>query len=144
MPIKKELLLKTKNKVAAKPAQVPPRKHIEYSVRINHHLFQRITRHLLLLKHIKSTESKQKWIQEAIEEKLLSVKNSGKFAEEKSMHLKIDVEIWDALQKEVEKLRLTRRSVSKKILIEEAILEKLEKEEHKSKELLKNLLNMAP
>lgn len=121
---------------------VTPKKHIEYSVRIGHHLYDRISRHLILLKHLKSVESKQKWFQDAIEEKLASVKNSGKFAEEKSMHLKIDLEVWNELQHQVELLRKTRRSVSKKILIEEAIQEKLEREEHKSKELLKSMLNL--
>ncbi len=122
----------------------PKQKRIEYTVRIGNHLYKRITRHLILLKHLKSNESKQKWIQEAIEEKLSAEGIVEEFAGDRFMHLKLDERIWNKLHEKVESLKSTRTSVSKKILIEEAIFEKLDREEHKSKTLLKNLLNLSP
>lgn len=134
-----------KNSSEQEPRVISPPKHkrVEYTVRIGNHLFQRITRHMVLLKHLKDSESKQKWIQEAIEEKLSSDKNSGKDPGDKFLHIKLDVELWEALNEKVELLRASHISMSKKLFIEEAIFEKLDREEHKSKSLLKNMLNLS-
>lgn len=117
----------------------PKQKCVEYNVRIGNHLYQRITRHLLLLKQLKSSESKQKWVHEAIKEKLVS----DECSDERFLHLKLDLDLWNALEKKVESLKSSRRSVSKKVLIEEAIFEKLDREEHKSKALLKYMLTLS-
>jgi hypothetical protein len=122
----------------------PKRKRIEYTVRIGNHLYQRISRHLLLLKHLKNNESKQNWIQEAVKEKLAADELSKEEVGDRFLHLKLDVELWSELEKKVESLKATRTSVSKKVLIEEAIFEKLDREEQNSKKMLKKMLDSTP
>lgn len=142
----KELSLKieTKKKKVAVTTSIKElnQKRIEYTVRIGNHLYQRITRHLLLLKHLKSSESKQKWIQEAIQEKLAADEQTEVQDRDRYLHLSLNEKIWKDLEKRIDHLRTIRISVSKKVFIEEAIFEKLDKEESKSKELIKKMLNL--
>lgn len=133
-----------KKKIASKVHLEPIRKKkIEYTVRIGNHLYQRITRHLLLLKHLKSSESKQKWIQEAIQEKLVSDELAEVQERDRYLHLCLDEKTWKELEKKIDLLKNIRTSASKKVFIEEAIFEKLDREENKSKELIKKMLNLS-
>lgn len=136
--------MKNSSKKQSTTVSVPNQKRVEYNVRIGNHLYQRISRHLLLLKHLKNTESKQKWVEEAIKEKLASEENSEEDYKDRFLHLQLEIKIWKAIQKKIDSLKSTRRSISKKVFIEEAIFQKLDREEQKSKELLKKLLNLSP
>jgi hypothetical protein len=117
-------------------------KRIEYTVTIGNHLFERIAKHMRLMKYLKNDDSnKQEWVREAIKEKLKAIENQQ--LGDKFLHLKLDVELWQELEEKVESLKAVRRTVSKKTLIEEAIFDKLDREEQSSRELLKNMLKAS-
>jgi hypothetical protein len=109
--------------------------------RIGNHLYQRIAKHISLLKCLQNNDSKQKWIQEAVREKLKADEISNIEVGDRFLHLKFDEDLWFEIQEKVESLKAIHTSMSKKQFIEEAIFEKLDREERKSKELLKNMLS---
>lgn len=111
----------------------------EYTLRVGKHFHKRIDHHMRLLKYLKNS-NKQQWIQEAVREKLEADENSSEETADKFLHLKFDMDLWKQLEERVEALRMTHTTMSKKKIIEEAILEKLDREESKSKELLKKML----
>lgn len=124
------------------PSKTEP-KRVEYNVQIGNHLYERVEKHMFRLKHLKSFESKADWVQEAIQESLALNESSEEYTGDRYMHLKLDQGVWVELDKKVESLRSSRRSVSKKAFIEEAIFKKLDREENESKKMLKKLLDLS-
>lgn len=132
--------MKEKSSEIESPQPCTKKKSVEYTVIIGNHLYHRIDKHVRLLKNLKINSSKQKWVLEAIEEKLkIDVALEANLGD-RLLHVKCDIELWNEIQKKIELLKAFRRSISKKQWIEEAIYDKLEREEQKSKELLKNML----
>lgn len=119
------------------------KKPVEYTVRIGNHLYQRINKHMRLLKNIRRDNSKQKWIQEAIREKLKEDEISNENLGDRFLHLKFDMDLWQEIQKKIEILKAFYTSISKKQWIEEAIYEKLDREEQNSKDLIKDMIKKA-
>ena len=119
------------------------KKAVEYTIRIGNHLYQKIDKHIRLLKHLKNDSSKQKWVQEAIREKLKIDEISHEQLGDRFLHLKFDVDLWLEIQKRIDMLKAFHTSISKKQWIEEAVYEKLDRDEKNSQELLKDMLKNA-
>lgn len=136
--------MKTSLKQESQTKKSTNKKRVEYNILIGNHLHKRISKHMLVLKHLdKNSRSKQDWVQEAIHEKLTSEIDSDEHPGGKFLHLKIDSEIFKTLQEKVDSLKASYTSMSKKVFIEEAIFEKLEREENKKQGLLKKMLNLS-
>jgi hypothetical protein len=115
---------------------------INYSFRIYEDLYNRFNKHIHLLKRLdNSSISKQSWITEAIKEKLEQEKQSSpeSLARDKHISFRVEKQLSKSIEKSVETIRMFRRSFSKKQWFVEAIYEKLEREEIKAKELLKQM-----
>jgi len=115
-----------------------PPKETVYSVKIDDFLHKRLEKHLRILKHLdEGGKTKQQWIKEALKEKLEQSNESELLAPKES---RIAVRLNEAMNRKVEKKvelrKKLRDSYSKKQLIVEAINEKLEKEEVKTKQFL--------
>lgn len=117
------------------------------SIRIGERLYKRINKHVQLLKHLKKTQNKQDWIEQAILEKLAKEEEgdiSESVSPEKHLSFKIQSQIDAKIENRVEFIKKIRGSFSKKQWILEAVYEKLDLEEKETeknaKELLKNML----
>ncbi len=135
--------MKKSKKAEEKDPSPMTKKPVEYTVRIGNHLYQRINKHMRLLKNLKNETSKQKWIKEAISEKLKVDETSDENLGDRFLHLKFEIELWHEVQKKIEILKTFYTSISKKQWIEEAIYEKLDREEQDSKDLLKDMIKKA-
>lgn len=116
---------------------------INYSFRIIEDLYLRFNKHIHLLKRLENTSiSKQRWITEAIKEKLEkeSTSNFEDLPKDRHISFRVAKNLSNMVENSVIKTRKFRRSFSKKQWFVEAIYEKLDKEEQQSKELLKNML----
>lgn len=118
-----------------------PLQPVNYSFRVNEDLYNRFNKHLHLLKRLENSSiSKQKWITEAINEKLASEKsNPDSIAKDRHISFRVEKQLSKNIEKSIEKTRKFRRSFSKKQWFVEAIYKKLETEEHKAKDLLKQM-----
>lgn len=131
--LKTEIPLQKTSKIKSKE------KKVEYSCRIGNHLHQQLSKHIQKVQTRKASETKQGWIEEAIREKLSMGESSDNLVNNNHLHLKVDVELWSALGSKIQELKTGRISISKKEWIEEAILEKMDREEKKPQELLKSM-----
>lgn len=118
-----------------------------YSIRIGERLYKRITKHIQLLKHLKITQNKQRWVERAILEKIERDEKQEIIeciSPEKHLSFKISSHIDAKVEKRVEVIKKLRGSFSKKQWILEAIYEKLEMEEketeQKTKEMFQKML----
>lgn len=108
-----------------------------FSFPIPESLFNRLNKHILMLKHLKGCQiSKQQWINEAVNEKLENKKPSKQ--KENTVYITFHISKI-VCQKIQEKMKVNTSSQKKWIL--EAMLEKLARDEDKSQELLNELLS---
>lgn len=112
-----------------------------YSVTIGDHLHYRIEKHIRLLKLLEDEgHTKQKWILNAVKEKLKK-ECDPLSSKDRHLQIKIDPDTHQQIEEQVNLIKKGRRSYSKKQLIVEAIFEQLDREEEKARELLEKLKN---
>lgn len=100
------------------------------SFTISPHIYERLDRHILILKKlIDRSTTKQRWITNAIKEKILKEANNQQLPKATTLNIKIAKELEDELQRKVEFIRKFRASYSKKQWLVDAILEKLDRDE---------------
>lgn len=111
------------------------------SLRVEENIFERVDIHVRSLKHLnKQKINKKEWIAKAISEKLANETEIGiNIPRAKQLNLKIDLALSEDLDKRVQFIKKFRESFTKKQWIVEAILEKLEREEAKTKESFKEM-----
>lgn len=103
----------------------------QYTVTISPILYDKFNRHLLFLKKLCQVgQTKQKWLMEAIHEKLQREKNSTEGLPERRINIKIDVLTLKKVSERIDFIRKFRTSYSKKQWIADAIEEKLEIEKN--------------
>lgn len=117
-----------------------------YSLRIGENLYNRVNKHLQLLKHFDNhSNSKQRWLVEAIKEKLEAEQHQGLEGIPKERHIgiRIDQNLSEKIESRVNLIRKFRVSFSKKQWFVEAICDKLERDEKKVKKLLEDRLGTS-
>jgi hypothetical protein len=112
-----------------------------YTVKIDDYLHKRLDKHLRIIKHIEQKGlSKQKWVMDAIHEKLEKDKQpEADLPKDHYLVLKFNEPVSEQIESKVNYQRQFRDSYSKKQWLVAAIYEKLEREEQKAKELLEEL-----
>lgn len=114
-----------------------PSKYIGYTVTISPYLHNRLEQLILIAKISNpGRQTKQKWVLDAIKEKLAREEKSKEIIPERKLNLKIDDSTFKKLKRRVELIKQFRTSYSKKQWIVDAILEKLEKDDHKIEQIL--------
>jgi hypothetical protein len=127
--------LKNKKELAQKLLALSKQHRLATS--ITGYLNKSLDKHIQRLKYIESpTCTKKKWVEQAIEEKLSSKLDLDEAFQEKQIILHLSPENLESLKNRVRTLKKIHRSYSYKKLIEEAIYEKLEREEQKTRALL--------
>lgn len=119
------------------PAQIK-----NYSLRIGENLYQRINKHIHLLKHLDNhSHSKKRWIVEAIKEKIEIEQDMAPedIPKERFIGFTVDEYLSEKIEKRIDLVRRFRVSFSKKLWFVEAIYEKLDRDERKARKLLDNL-----
>lgn len=119
-------------------SDIPGVKELHYSVNIGDHLHSKMDTHIRLMKKLADRScTKQRWILDAIKEKLDNENHNGmeSISKEKYFHVKVLPQINEKIERKVELIKNFRKSYSKKQLFIEAISEKLEREEQLAKEL---------
>lgn len=112
---------------------------INYSFKIGDHLHNKIENHIRIIKKLADRScTRQRWITEAIKEKLdRETQNEiSSIPKDKYFQIKVPPHINEKIEKKIDEMKSFRRSYSKKQLLVEAISEKLEREEKKAKDLL--------
>jgi len=118
-----------------------------FTVRVRNSFFQQLTTHLRLLKRINLRCTKQAWIEDAIKEKFLSIKNLNLLEDigDKFINIKLDVKLAEEIERKIEELRKIGINLNKKQLFLEAIRERLSVEEQevnqKAQELLQQMIS---
>lgn len=122
--------------------QKRPIETVNYAFKMCEDIFSRLDNHIQILKRLDNTStSKQRWMTEAIKEKLENEKKltSDQLPKDKHVSVRVEKNLAIQIEKNVEKYRVFRRSFSKKQWLIDAICEKLLSEESKAKVLLKKL-----
>lgn len=125
---------------------LPPIKQISHSMNLEESVFNRIERHVSVLKHLDDHSlSKQRWILKAVKKKFEKEESMTpeNIPKSKNIHYKLDESLAKKLEQHVEFIRKFRHSFSKKQWVLEAIFEMLEKEEEKVKNLLKEAHDLS-
>ncbi len=110
-----------------------------YSLRLGRHLFEKLNKHVTLLKLIEGKrKTKQEWIAEAIREKLEREPDPEHCASytPKVITIRLDEDTDRSLESKVDMLKRMHGNFSKRQLLVEAIQEKLENEEGPSRDAL--------
>lgn len=116
-----------------------------FSFRIGEYLHKQLNKHILLLKKLDNqNHSKQRWLEEAVKEKLEFEERFGDKLVQKDnfLSLKISEPLYDRIEKRIEFAKRFRVSYSLKKWLLEAVSEKLEREDEKAKELLLKLKDL--
>lgn len=118
-----------------------------YSIRVGERFYKRLSKHIQLLKKLKSIKNKQRWIEETL---LMRLKKEEELdleeciPSEKYLSFKINSQIDAKIEQRVEIIKRVRGSFSKKQWVVEAICDRLDIEEkitkEKAQELFKNML----
>jgi hypothetical protein len=117
---------------------------VKYTFTLGNHLFKKIENNIHKLNYLDyDKKSKQQWITDAIREKFAheEKKRAQTMPEEHNVTLRIHKVLNEKLEKRIESIKKKRRkntrerSYSKKQWIEEAILDKLDRESEKIKQL---------
>lgn len=121
-----------------------------YSLRIGERLYKRLSKHIQLLKHLRSIKNQQEWLEKAILTKIKKEEEQDTtkyFSPEKYLSFKISSQLDVQVEKRVEIMKKIRGNFSKKQWVLEAIYERLEAEEAeteaRTKELFNNILREA-
>lgn len=116
-------------------SDVDPSKLKNYPLKISEPLFNRVDKHIQLLKHLDNrSQNKQRWIIEAIKENLAKDEEAGFpiMPKARNISLKFDETLSKQLERKVGLVKKTKGSYSLKTLILDAIEEKLQKEKRLS------------
>jgi len=115
---------------------------ISFTFIVGENLHNRINKHVNKLKSTEGPgQSKQKWVIDAIKEKLNAENLSEDLPREKSLGLKISLNLHNQILKRVEMMRKVRSSFSKKQWIVEAIADKLDRDERLVQRNLNTLIS---
>ena len=111
------------------------------SLSLQESLWKKFEKHIFFLRYIGEEKTKHDWITEAIEEKL-SKKEYADLKDlleeaEKRLTISLDDELNERLEDQIELSRKVQGSYSKKQLIIEAIIDKLERKREELKDIIK-------
>lgn len=113
-----------------------------YTIKVADPVFDRVDRHIGLLKFVKGGDaSKQKWLQEAIREKLTTDPDFTK-PEPKTrrhLHTRLEYALSEQLESRIQLLRERLGHANKNQWLVDAIHEKLEREQSLAQEALESL-----
>jgi Arc/MetJ-type ribon-helix-helix transcriptional regulator len=114
------------------------------NLRIGEKFFERINKHVYLLKRLESrSHSKQRWIEEAIKEKLdTEEKCECYIPKDKFISLKIPDYLYRRIENRIEHAKKFNISYSATKWLVEAILDKLDREDEKAKQLMKQVKDL--
>lgn len=119
---------------------------IAYGIKVKASLTERISNHVRALKYLEGKGySKQRWIQEAIKEKLQACKkiNFENVKSDQTLNFSISRYTHDEINKVIKILKELKISASKTEFFIEAIIEKLERDEENIKKLFQDMLKKA-
>ncbi|CUI18213.1 conserved hypothetical protein (plasmid) [Candidatus Protochlamydia naegleriophila] len=118
---------------------------ISYCVRLNRTIYYKINDHITIIKRLSNRFlSKNKWIEDAIKEKLEREKIlPPEQIREKTVTFSIDRSLNNDIEQRVNFLKSIHNSFSKRKWFEEAFFEKLERDRHKSQELIEKMASLA-
>lgn len=103
---------------------------IPYTITISPHIYERLEKHITILKKlVDRSASKQRWIIEAIKEKLLNDEDSTQPPKATTLNVKIEENLCREVVERIEFIKKFRVSYSKKQWIVDAVLEKLDRDE---------------
>lgn len=101
-----------------------------YSFTVSQHIHERLDRHVFLLKKlIQRGASKQKWVVDAIKEKLTNDETKTSIPKANTIYVKIDDNLKIQMEKRIEFMKNFCSSYSKKRWLVDAVVEKLERDE---------------
>lgn len=106
-------------------------KRISYSLRLSNDLHSKLDKHLEKMRYREySTISKQRWIIDAIKERLTEEEDLSpeELPNGKYVNIRIDERLYEKIDNQVEKMKVIRKSYSKKQWIVEALYSKLNRE----------------
>lgn len=114
-----------------------------YSLKIGEDLHNKINKQILLLKHLEDPSfSKQRWIREAIQDKLKRQEEESSLdgiCKERSLNFKLEHFLAKRIDSCINKIKKMRYSFSRKQWFIEAFYEKLDQDEQKAKKLLEKM-----
>ncbi|MGA8164358.1 MAG: hypothetical protein WB791_04945 [Waddliaceae bacterium] len=113
-----------------------------YTIRVNEHFFEKIDKQISILKYLEGqSQSKQRWIQEAVKEKIENEKEKDpqSIPMEKRLHFKLAKKDSEYISQRVSFVKKFRESFSQKQWLIEAIQEKLDREKIKTEKVLNDL-----
>lgn len=114
----------------------------DFSFNVGENLYKKLNNHIDLLKCLDDRSlSKQRWLTEAINEKLKDEDSNPNqtIPRAKTLHFLIKEDLLKKIESRVEIIKNFRTSFSKKLWMLEAIHSKLDREEAKAKQLLEKL-----
>jgi hypothetical protein len=115
-----------------------------YSITLGENLYQRLAKHIHLLKHLDNHSlSKQRWVTDSLIEKLEKDETleSDLLIKKRYLHFKVSSHLNEKIEKKIEVIRKFQPFFTKKQWFVEAIFEKLDREEQKVKTLLDKTKN---
>lgn len=122
---------------ALKNLTISPKKKIP--VAISSSLYDKLTKHLFLLKATNRRFSQSDWICDAIKENLEIEKIDGDLPKQRKITISIDDSTFQKLENRVDFFKQIYSSFSKKQWVVEAICKKLDRDSNKLKEELQKL-----
>ena len=116
---------------------------MQTSFSVQESLWKKFEKHIFLLKYIGGEKTKQNWMIDAVEEKLSKKEYEDLKTlleePEKRMTIFLDEDLNERLEKQIELARKVQGSYSKKQLIIEAIIDKLEREREELEDVIKDI-----
>ncbi|MFZ0565994.1 MAG: hypothetical protein WAM28_07405 [Chlamydiales bacterium] len=126
----------------SKNTDVKNTEYSNYCIRVSENIYQKVDRLVHILKQADSPgHTKQKWLTEAIKEKL-EIENhlsSDDFPKEKQLSVKLAIHLRKKIEKRVTLIKKFRTSYSIKQWIMEAIFEKLDRDIERTAQLLEEI-----
>jgi hypothetical protein len=107
-----------------------------YTCGVSPHIYQKLEKHLFLLKTVDTKRTRKTWILEAIQEKLANETINDDIPKQKRVSVEIDESTHQQLDQRVNLMKKFHTTYSKKQWILDAILEKLDKDNKKISEKL--------
>jgi len=112
-----------------------------HNIHLPDRLHRKLSAHIDILKSLDDRSiTNQTWITKAIKNKInkTGIQNPLEIPKQRTVCVKIDQRLLSEIDEKVEFLKKFNRTYSKSKLIVEAILEQLDEEQNKIKELIKN------
>lgn len=124
----------------------PPKKPINFSIKIESSLFRKLSKHIQAIEYVEGTNlTKKRWIEKALKNKIKKLKslNISEMENDKNLHIYVSKQIDQEMDEIIEKFRKQKISISKAKIIIEAISEQIKEEEINIKQQLNNLLKLS-